>query len=152
MVKRTLMVIGVLSLMVMLTGIASAQCGSGGCGNINWCPWPNGGCDPLFVGADCCYPEFTTIKKVWKISIDGPCPPPGMACGTSSKGTGLGGCTLCSAVFAPFDWLFGGEFGVSRCSPSGDGPCGPCFGPVPAVLTVVPKILAGPSTLFGTMW
>jgi len=154
MVKRTLVVLSILSLMVMAAGTSFAFAPG----------WP-GDCAPAapcFVPVECCpYPLPTTIIKTWSCNIEGPCPAPGpAACGTSSCGTGGGGmfCSLATAVATPFDFLFGGFDGTYGCFGGrggglcgGDGPCGPCWGPVPRVLAAVPMVLSAP-VMFGALW
>ena len=155
MVKRTLVVLSILSLMV-LAATSSFAFTPG---------WPGGDCAapaPCFVPVDCApYPTPTTIIKTWSCKIEGPCPAPGPACGPASCDTGLKGGLLCSAATAiasPFDFLFGGCDGVYGCFGGaggglcGDGPCGPCWGPVPRVLAGVPMALGAPTVMFGALW
>jgi hypothetical protein len=155
MVKRTLVVLAILSLMAFAATSVFAF-GSGWSGQ---CAAPA----PCFVPVKCApYPAPTTIIKTWSCKIVGPCPAPGPACCGSQCDTGRHGCMLCSAATAiasPFDLLFGGCDGVYGCFGGGsgglcggDGPCGPCWGPVPRVLAGVPMILGAPTVMFGTMW
>ena len=151
MVKRTLIVLSILSLMLVAAGTSSAfNCGAD--------------CKPLFVPVDCCpYPTPTTIVKTWSCKIEGPCPAPGPMCGGNSCGSceGVGpkfGCLLAN-IAGPFEFLFGGCDGVYGCCPGmggKSGDCGPCFGPVPCLLAGVPIILgsACPNDcmMFGCMW
>jgi hypothetical protein len=119
---------------------------------------------PLYVATDCPPVEqYTTIVKKWSMKIEGPAPLPG--CGTGGGGGNgslfgpgpglLGG--LAAGVATPFDWLFGGG-GVYGCTGSLGGTeidredCGPCFGPFPAAMAAVPRILAAPTTIFGALW
>jgi len=153
MVKRTLVVLGILSLM-LTAGTSFAF--FGGCGSAG--PWGFncGATCPLFVGVDCPPTmDFRTVVKTWEAKVIGPCPPAGpgygVGCGFRSRGCGiLGG--LCAAIPTPLDWLFGGCDGVYGCLPRrGGGPCGPCFGPIPAAMACVPRILSAP-TMFGALW
>jgi len=156
MVKRTLAVLGILSLLVVAAGSTSmvnAQCCSA---DMSWvCNWPSNCGTACFVPVDVQTPEWTRIVKTWSIKIDGPCPAPGpmVGCGTT-RGINTGICAGVNALFSPLDCIFGGG-GVYNCSPNlggGDGPCGPAFGPIPALLTAVPRLLAGPPIVFGTLW
>ncbi len=155
MVKRTLVVLGVLSLMLMAVGTSSAF----------FVGWPGGdcgvGCKPLYVPAECPTPEFKTIVKTWQCKIVGPAPACGPACGPANCGPTVKA-GLCDAVAnllgLPFDALFGGCDGVYGCGLGGgglfgeDGPCGPCYGPLSCVLAGVPMALGAPSVMFGALW
>jgi hypothetical protein len=151
MVKRTLTVLGILTLMVMVNTA----------GAFLPAPWTacEGNCAPLFVSVDCKTPEPTTIIKTWAIKIEGPCPAPGMACGSSCDKGGFSPGMLCSAANAiatPLDFLFGGFDGVYGCfggnNACKDSSCGPCFGPIPAVVAAVPMALGAPTVMFGSLW
>ena len=151
MVKRTVVVLGVLSLMIMAAGTSSAF----------FVGWPGGDCGiakPLYVPADCPTPEFKTIVKTWQCKIEGPCPAPGPMCGPAACGpkTTYGLCEPIAALIGlPFDFLFGGCDGVYGCDGGlfgKDGPCGPCYGPIPCVLAGVPMFLGAPSVMFGALW
>jgi hypothetical protein len=161
MVKRTLLVLGILSLVVMAAGTSFAFFGGGGACFSAGGPW-GPSCEapkPLYVPVDCCpYPESTTIIKTWSAKIVGPCPPPAMACGTGgcgeTKGIGLLG-GLCASLISPCDILFGGCDGVYGCSPTlfgGDGPCGPCYGCLAGAVACPLRCLASPTTMFGVLW
>ncbi len=156
MVKRTLVVLSILSLMV-LAATSSFAFMPGWSGSD--CAAPA----PCFVPVECCpYPTPTTIIKTWSCKIEGPCPAPGPACGPSNCDTGLKGgllCDMATAIASPFDLLFGGCDGVYGCfggrgfgGRGGDGPCGPCWGPVPSVLAGVPIALGSPMVMFGSLW
>ena len=75
MVKRTLVVLGVLSLMLMAAGTSSAF----------FVGWPGGdcgpSCKPMYLPVDCPTPEFKTIVKTWQCKIEGPAP----ACGPAVR-------------------------------------------------------------------
>ncbi|MEJ2716101.1 MAG: hypothetical protein P8182_03030 [Deltaproteobacteria bacterium] len=162
MVKRTLLVLGILSLTVMAAGSCFAFFGGGagatfGVGGA-WGP----SCEapkPMYVPVDCCpYPVSKTIIKTWSAKIVGPCPPPALAgCGTGgcgTKGLGLMG-GLCATLISPCDILFGGCDGVYGCGPNlgmGGGPCGPCYGPVACAVAGPLMCLASPTTMFGALW
>jgi hypothetical protein len=150
MVKRTVVVLSILSLLVLAAGSSFA-----------FVPmWP-GDCAPAapcFVPVDCCpYPLPTTIIKTWSCKIEGPCPAPGPVCGPADCGkTGFRGLLgLAGVIAGPCEVLFGGFDGVYGCfsGPFGKtgGPCGPCWGPVPAVLAGCPMVLAAP-VMFGDLW
>ena len=154
MVKRTLVVLSILSLMVLAATSSFA-----------FTPGFPGECAaaaPCYVPVECPpYPTPTTIIKTWSCKIEGPCPAPGPACGPAKCDTGVRGGMLCSAATAlatPFDFLFGGLDGVYGCFSGiggiggGDGPCGPCWGPVPRVLAGVPMALGAPTVMFGALW
>jgi len=148
MVRRTVVVLGILSLVLV-----AATCfgfGRGGCGVE---------CKPLYVPVDC--PPVCDSKMIiqkWSAKIEGPCPPPMMACGDSGRrgrrgGDGLLG-GLGAAIASPFDVLFGGR-GVYGCKMrrGGDGPCGPFYGPLPKAVVAIPRLLAAPTTgVFGVLW
>ncbi len=157
MVKRTVVVLGIVSLMFMAVGTSSAFFvgfpGEDGCGV----------CKPLYVPVECPTPEFRTIVKTWQCKIVGPCPAAGPACGPSacgSRGCPAGICDAVANVLGfPFDVLFGGCDGVYGCGLGGlggglggDGPCGPCYGPIPCAFGGVAMALAAPSVMFGSLW
>jgi len=148
MVKRTLMVLGIL--MVVMVNTVGAQ----------MLPSPWSGCDnkcaPCFVPVDCRIPEPTTIIKTWSINIDGPCPAPGVACGKSCETRScLDPCSLLTSIGCPIlDCLFGGWDGVYGCFGGSNcgSACGPCFGPVPAAVAAVPMCLGARTVMFGCLW
>jgi hypothetical protein len=154
MVKRTLLVLSILSLMVFAAGTSNAFW-TGGWGAADECVQK-----PLFVPVDCPpFPEAKTIIKTWSVKIEGPCPAPGpIACGPAKKdGWGPGMlCAMAGVIATPFDFLFGGCDGVYGCFPGmgggADGDCGPCFGPIPRVLATVPMVLGAPTVMFGALW
>jgi len=158
MVKRTLVVLGILSLILVMAGTVFAF--RGGCGRA-WDAWDCAP-PPLFVPVDCPkYPVAKMIHTTWQCKIEGPCParmPMVGCCGRERRGIGL--CNLLAPVAAivgaPFDFLFGGPRGVHRCSTGRrghDGPCGPHYGPVPAFSVGAVKWLAGSGAgLFTTPW
>jgi len=150
MVKRTLVVLGMLSFMIMAAGSSFAFFGAGGCGT------DCGG--PLYVPVDCPpVPGFKTIVKTWEAKIEGPCPAP-MGCAPACNDFGLKYgflCSLVNAIASPFDLLFGGCDGVYGCFGGfggKGGACGPFFGPVPGALAAVPMVLGAPTTLFENLW
>jgi hypothetical protein len=157
MVKRTLIVLSILSLMVFAAGTSSAF--------VNGWPCEDTGCSmkPLFVPVDCIpYPEAKTIIKTWSCKIEGPCPGPA-PCAAACKKEGFAPgmlCTLAGAIASPFDLLFGGFDGTYGCFPKmggagcdgADGSCGPCWGPVPAVAAALPMVLGAPTVMFGSLW
>ena len=159
MVKRTLVVLGVLSLMLVAAGTSSAF----------FVGWPGGDCGPstckpMYLPVDCPTPEFRTIVKTWQCKIEGPAPACGpAACGPAACGPKMTA-GICDAVAnllgLPFDALFGGCDGVYDCGlggggglfGGGDGPCGPCYGPLSCVMAGVPMALGAPSVMFGALW
>lgn len=152
MVKRTLVVLGMLSLMIMTAGTSFAFFGMGG-----GCGADCGG--PLYVPVDCPpVPGYKTIVKTWEAKIEGPCPAP-MPCGPAGKDWGVKYgmlCSLVNAIATPFDVIFGGCDGVYGCFGGGfggkDGGCGPCYGPIPCALAAVPMTLGAPTTMFENLW
>lgn len=159
MVKRTIVVLGILSLLVVGAGTSHAWIGGGWSDSI--CP------PPLYVPVPCpAYPDSKIIKKTWSCKIEGPCPPPFP--GAAGGGFGFGGDPygpfstygrlglrggLVAALATPFDMLFGGFDGVYGCTmESGDGPCGPCFGPIPQVVGGIAMGFAAPTVIFGGLW
>jgi len=149
MVKRTVVVLGILSLMIAASGPSFAFFG-GSCGD-DCTP------KPCYVPVECCpYPLPVTVHKTWKIKIEGPCPPPGIGCGPSMCKETRGG--LCEAIAnvlgAPLDLLFNHCDSVYGCGigNSRTAACGPAFGPVPCVMAGVPMFLGAPTTLFGSTW
>lgn len=161
MVKRTLVVLSVLSLTLMVAGTSFGFMG-GGCGG---CCAP---CPPLYVPVDC--PDTgaaKTILKTWECKIEGPCPAPTPACGGSSCNNLRGPrpgilCCLAGVVGAPFDWIFGGFDGVYGCSGSclpglggcpDDRGCGsPFMGGLAGVFGSGANMLSGETTIFGALW
>jgi hypothetical protein len=162
MVKRTLLVLGILALITMGAGMASAQYAMAGPGVSQ--SWVNGfpggaSCAPLYVPAECPeYPTSRTIVKTWSCKIEGPCPPPGAPAGGCSQerpGQLLGSLLfLAGSVATPFDWLFGGFDGVYGCCPGlgCEGPCGPGYGPLPGFVAGVASALSPPQVMFGCYW
>ncbi|MGC8660744.1 MAG: hypothetical protein ACP5U1_16900 [Desulfomonilaceae bacterium] len=156
MVKRTLVVLSVMSLALMLAGTSFGFMG-GGCGNT---------CAPLYVPVDC--PDTgvaKTIVKTWECKIEGPCPAPTPACcGKSDNLCGPKGgllCGLAGVVGAPFDAIFGGFGGVYGCSPflggsacgNGGSGCGsPFLGGLSGVFGSGASVMAGNTTFFGALW
>lgn len=152
MVRRTVVVLGILSLVLV-----AATCfgfGRGGC---------EADSKPLYVPVDC--PPVADSKMIiqkWSAKIEGPCPPPmpAIACDSGRRGrrggdgllSGLGAAIVCPV----FDGLFGGRGGVYGCSirgGRGDGPCGPFYGPLAKAVVAVPRSIASPTTgVFGVLW
>ena len=164
MVKRTAVVLGILALITMGAGMASAQALSLG-GPPAPQSWVNGFPDcgpglPVFCPVPCPeYPLSKTIVKTWSCKIEGPCPPPGppsVCCGGSGRSGQLLGSLLflATSVATPFDWLFGGCDGVYGCCPEigCSGPCGPFYGPIPGVLAAAANFVSPPSVMFGCFW
>jgi hypothetical protein len=161
MVKRTLVVLGILSLL-LTAGTSSAYLGYGfpGAGAGADC----GPCPPMYLPVDCPpYPVAKTIVKTWQCKIEGPCPAPAPcapACGTDSWGGMRPGMitSIANLLGMPFDLLFNhcdsvyGCFGGFGGFGGGSGPCGPCFGPVPSIVAGVPMILGAPTVMFGALW
>ena len=154
MVKRTLVVLGILALT-----LAAGTCFA------FWGAWDSCGgpadCKPLYLPVDCPTPPVKTIVSTWAIKIEGPCPAPGPACGPAmcrDRRPGL--CEIITAIATPFDWLFGGTDGVYGCfnglgGCGADGPCGPCYGPLGCALAGLPTVLGTPLGavgVFGTWW
>jgi len=163
MVKRTVVVLGILSLVLLMAGTSFALtklCG------------PHAAAPPLFVPVDCPpYLDSTTIVKKWSCKIEAPyCP--GMM-GVGGGGVLLGRrlnrrrwyalrdrmlygpffvADLANAIATPFDWIFGGRGGVGGCRQGlgrADGPCGPFFGPIPrAIVNLMPVTWRA----FGVIW
>ena len=119
---------------------------------------------PLYVGIKCPpVTTWTTIIKKWEGKVEAPYMPMaggyagGCGNGWNAKGPGLMG-GMAAALVTPMDLLFGGFDGVYGCGcgvlglGSGDGPCGPFWGPIPAVLGGVGRVLAAPSTLDVPIW
>ncbi len=144
MVKRTMVVLGILSLTVMVAGSAFAFCGSS--------------CDkglPLYVPVDVPDTTAETIVSTWECKIVGPCPaptPPG--CGPAKQGFNPGVLTsLATAIATPFDMLFGGCDGVYGCLPSANTGCGGAFGGgLGGAFMAFPGMLSGETTIFGGLW
>ncbi|MDR3604222.1 MAG: hypothetical protein P4L38_06295 [Syntrophaceae bacterium] len=158
MVKRTLVVLSILSLTLMVAGTSFGFMG-GGCGSS---------CAPLYVPVDC--PDTgvsKTIVKTWECKIEGPCPAPMPGCGSSCnnlKGPKPGLlCCLAGVVGAPFDAIFGGFGGVYGCNTcfGGGGGCGsgggrgcgsPFLGGLSGVFGSGATMLSGETTVFGALW
>ncbi len=148
MVKRTLVVLSVLSLTLMVAGTSFGFIG-GGC---------NSKCLPLYVPVDC--PDTgvsKTIVKTWECKIVGPCPAPmpGGCCSSKSARPGML-CSLLTAMAHPCEMLFGGFDGVYGCFPAfgaGDSPCGSPFGNgLGGFFGAGTAMLSGDSTIFGALW
>jgi hypothetical protein len=157
MVKRTLVVLSILSLTLMVAGTSFGFMG-GGCGSS---------CSPLYVPVDC--PDTgvsKTIVKTWQCKIEGPCPAPTPACGSSCNN--LGGpkpgmlCCLINSIGLPIcEGLFGGFGGVYGCCDFGGG-CGgsgggrgcgsPFLGGLSGVFGSGATMLSGDTTFFGALW
>jgi hypothetical protein len=143
MVKRTAIVLGVVSLAIMMTGSAWAFMD---CCGVLLGPGPcfgGAGCDarPLFVPVDCPGPIQKTIVKKWECKIVGPCPPvsPPAACGGCGKDDRQGLLlSLVTALATPCDMCLS-PGGVYGCMEMGSGgPCGSCpGGPVPRALAAL---------------
>ncbi len=109
MVKRTVVVLGVLSLMCVFAGTSSAifpvACGP------TWDAWDSlYRCAPPFVPAPCCeYPVPKMIVQKWKATIEGPCPPPTppapVVCGVFDPGEMLWVCI--DRFMGGLDYLMG---------------------------------------------
>jgi hypothetical protein len=155
MVKRTLAVLAIMSLIVIAAGTSMAQMPFGmgaGCFGGDVCM-----ARPLYVPVDCAQPIQRTIKQTWECKIEGPCPAPtpgGGACGPVRNDPGFL-CNFASALGTPFDFIFGGIDGVYGCTEmvsGGGGLCGPAFGgPVPRALAALANYPTGGS-FFGGLW
>ncbi len=155
MVKRTAVVLGIMSLLLVGGAtVALAQMG-GGCGDF--------GCRPLYIGINCPpMTTWTTIIKKWEGKVEAPYMP--MAGGAGGCGPRFGGRPaglvggLVGAIATPLDWLFGGFDGVYGCgfgamgSGCGGGACDCCMGPLPNILAAVPRLLAAPTTFTDVLW
>lgn len=146
MVKRTLVVLGVLSLTLMVAGTSFGFMG-GGC---------NSGCSPLYVPVDCPDTVSKTIVKTWEWKMEGPCPAPTPAgCGSSKRGCEPGMlCSLFTAMVHPCEVLFGGFDGVYGCFPAfggGGSRCG-SGGGLGGFFGSGATMLSGDSTIFGALW
>jgi hypothetical protein len=155
MVKRTVAVLGILA-MILAAGTSFAFWNSwdGCCGPAD--------CKPMYLPVDCPTPPVKTIVKTWAVKIEGPCPAPGAMCAPVCKERrGLDLCQIFTALASPVDMLFGGCDGVYGCLDGGlfggrgDGPCGPCYGPLGCALAGLPTVLGTPLGavgVFGTWW
>jgi len=144
MVKRTLVVLSVLSLTLMVAGTSFGFMG-GGC---------NSKCLPLDVPVDCPDTVSKTIVKTWECKIVGPCPAPMPACGSCCKSECEPGmlCSLFTAMVHPCEVLFGGLDGVYGCFPAlGAGGCG-SGGGLGGFFGAGGAMLSGDSTIFGALW
>jgi len=159
MVKRTAVVLGIVSLAIMMTGSAMAFVGG--------LPTPPcfGGsmCDarPLFVPVDCPGPIQKTIVKNWECKIVGPCPPvsPPAAVGGCGKDDRMGLLlSLATAIMTPMDLLVAPFDGVYGCLEMGNGGCcGSCpGGPLPKALMALGSVGGGCGgtslSFFGGLW
>lgn len=154
MVKRTVVVLGILSLIVMAAGTAMAQLPAAPC-------FGGGGCEiakPLYLPVDCPAPIQRTIKKTWECKIVGPCPPPsfgGGACGVGRDDRVGLLLSLAQALGTPFDWVFAGFDGVYGCVDGGadSSPCGTCFGgSIPRVFGAMTSMVGTDGAFFGGLW
>jgi|GEM_PF-459384 len=158
MVKRTLVVLGIFSLILMTAGPTMAQ--------MHWPMSPFGQCfgpelfpKPLFVPVDCPAPIQRNIVKTWECKIVGPCPAPtpGGACGPGLAGRDdrMGLLTsFATAIASPFDMIFGGMDGVYGCQEMANNPCGSPFpGPIPVALrSLVYFWYPTDGSFFGGLW
>jgi hypothetical protein len=153
MVKRTLVVLSVLSLTLMVAGTSFGFIG-GGCG----AQCNNG---PLYVPVDC--PDTgvsKTIVTTWECKIEGPCPAPMPGGGSCNSGPRPGMlCSLLTAIAHPCEMLFGGCDGVYGCLPAFGGaggagsPCGSPFGGgLGGFFGAGTAMMSGDSTIFGALW
>jgi hypothetical protein len=153
MVKRTAVVLSIMSLLLVGgASVALAQWGMGGCGDDV----------ALYVGVKCPpITTWTTIIKKWEGKVEAPYAPMvggfGGACGSAGGRDSrfLGG--LAGALVTPMDVLFGGFDGVYGCGLGamgleGDSPCGPFWGPIPALIGGVSAAIASPTTLPVGIW
>ncbi len=150
MVKRTLVVLAILSLIVATAGTSFAFLKVGG-----WTGWQYPMADPTYVPVDCppC-PDWVPVVKTWSKTYvtPAPCGPVGGAVAANGFDPGLRGAGI-AAIMTPFDALFGGMGGVYGCGLEfGGGPCGPFFGPLPFLLVGPARLLAAPTLIFGTLW
>lgn len=160
MVKRTVLVLSILSLIVMAAGTSMAQLpllggGMGECFGGSDCLMPK----PLYVPVDCPAPIQRTIKKTWECKIVGPCPPPSGpagACGVGKEDRMGLLLSLATALGTPFDWVFAGCDGVYGCVDGGAGgctPCGSCFGgSIPRMFGNVAFMASPNGSFFGGLW
>jgi hypothetical protein len=143
MVKRTMVVLGILSLTLMVVGGSFALASS--CADK---------CLPLYVPVDVPDTTAKTIVSTWECKIVGPCPAPTPpCCGPAKKGPNFGILTsLATAIATPFDMVFGGFDGVYGCLPNtglGNGAFGGGLG---GAFMAVPGMLSGETTIFGGLW
>jgi hypothetical protein len=158
MVKRTGIVLGVLSLMLIMAGtsIAFGPCQGACFGGETFCAPP-----PMYLPVCCPEAIHKTIIKKWEVKIVGPCPPPGPPAGCGNCNA-LGRndtdgllLSLAQAIPTPFDLLGSTCDAVYGCLPANGGacgggaPCGSCFGPLPRVLGAFGST---PFTFFGGLW
>jgi len=156
MVKRTLAVLAIMSLIVIAAGPSMAQVRLGmspGCFGGDVCM-----ARPLYVPVDCAQPIQRTIKQTWECKIEGPCPAPtpgGGAC-FGGRDDRMGFLTnFAMALGTPFDFIFGGIDGVYGCTEMGNGGlCGPAFGgPVPRALSSLAYLVyPTDGSFFGGLW
>lgn len=149
MVKRTAVVLGILSVMLM-AGTSNAFIIGQHVGDYAWewefmrvptfCPVP---CPPD--------PCDEMIVKTWSLKVEGPCPPPcgpGVGCGPWGKRYAFGWVgRMCGAIATPFDWLFGGIDGVYGCTSGAyeTTNCTLCCGGLPGLAAA---IVRGPFALW----
>jgi len=153
MVKRTVAVLGILSLVILMAGPSMAQ--------MRWpFSFPCFGDElvprPVFVPVDCPEAPQKTIVKKWECKIEGPCPPPGPHAAVGLPGTDdrVGFLfSLANAIATPFDMLFAPFDGVYGCLEMGTGPCGGIMGPVPTALSsLVYFWYPTGNSFFGGLW
>jgi hypothetical protein len=156
MVKRTAVVLGIVSLAIMMTGSAMAFVGGLPTPPCFGAPM----CDarPFYVPVDCPDPIQKTIVKKWECKIVGPCPPvaPAAAVGGCGKDDRMGlMLSLATAIMTPMDLLVAPFDGVYGClgGAGGGACCGSCLGPLPGALMAVGGIGGcGGTTFFGGLW
>jgi hypothetical protein len=152
MVKRTVVVLGILSLVIVMAGTSMAQMG------MSFAPPCFDACSvvarPMYVPVACCEPIQKTIVKKWECKIVGPCPAPGPACASSGVGREdrVGALmALATAIGTPFDLLGGSYDAVYGCLGGNDGACcGTCpLGFVPSFFGAAGSV---GNNFFGGLW
>jgi hypothetical protein len=153
MVKRTVVVLGIFSLILLMTAASSMAFNRPCFGKEFMSP-----VRPLYLPADCPDPIQRTIVSTWECNIEGPCPPVMPACcgGGGGRGDRQGLLTSLANVFgAPFDLLFAGRGGVYGCRDRGygAGPCGSPFGGLlPRGMMSLTTLVRPGGGFFGGLW
>ena len=150
MVKRTVVVLGILSLMITMAGTGMAFVGGFAPPCFDACGLT---CRPMYVPVDCPEPIQKTIVKTWECKIVGPCPAPGPACAAGpAREDRIGALmALATAIGTPFDLLAGPFDGVYGCLGGGEGACcGRCpFGFFPSAVGAIGAV---GNNFFGGLW
>jgi hypothetical protein len=160
MVKRTVVVLGILALTLIAAGASQAQVALP-FSPLNECFGSEFMPRPMFLPVDCPDPIRRTITSTWECKIEGPCPP------VTPAGCGDGGMFgrddragmltyFVRGMASPFDMLFGSmdPNAVYGCNEMAASPCGSSMGgPIPRIFTSMAYLwYPTDGSFFGGLW